>query len=131
MFKSIHRLRFTLVSLGIKNDSPLKPQEIMMLSHYHLDQVANAVFDIVASEPQEQLLGLNDVFSILEYQKDYFDQMSFSGRAGSRTQIMQFIRINANLEGKHYSDRQIREVLKAEEVFLRELMDTDEFDALD
>jgi len=93
----------------------------MSLVNYQLNQIAYSVFELVGEEGAELSLRFNDVFNILSYQKDYFEQMSFSGKKGSIAQVIQFIRINANLEGKSYTEAQIKEVLQAEERFLREM----------
>jgi len=71
-------------------------------------------------------LSFNDVFTILSYERDYYEQLSFSTIMEDSAKIIQFIRLNASMDGKDFSIQQIREILNAEEEYLKE-MGTDFF----
>lgn len=92
----------------------------MGVYYSQLNQAAHHIYELVqASEVME--LPFNDVYSILSYERDYYEQLSFSAIHEDSMKIIQYIRLNANMDGKDFSSLQIREVLKAEEEYLREL----------
>ncbi|MFT6960397.1 MAG: antitoxin component HigA of HigAB toxin-antitoxin module [Flammeovirgaceae bacterium] len=99
----------------------------MQFSQYQLNYVAHGVFDLLENE-QELSLNLADVLTILSYQRDFYEELSFAEKRGSNLQLLQFIRINANLDGQTYSSEQIKEVLRAEERLLLEMDFEDEYD---
>lgn len=94
--------------------------------HYsHLNQAAHCIYEMMQYE-ELTALSFNDVFSILSYERDYYEQLSFSTMSEDSLKIIQFIRLNASMDGKDFSTQQIREVLIAEEEYLTE-MGTDFF----
>jgi antitoxin component HigA of HigAB toxin-antitoxin module len=99
----------------------------MQFSQYQLNYVAHGVFDLLENE-QELSLNLADVLTILSYQRDFYEELSFAEKRGSNLQLLQFIRINDNLDGQTYSSEQIKEVLRAEERLLLEMDFEDEYD---
>ncbi|MFT5918002.1 MAG: antitoxin component HigA of HigAB toxin-antitoxin module [Flammeovirgaceae bacterium] len=99
----------------------------MQFSHYQLNYVAHGVFDLLENE-LELSLNLADILTILSYQRDFYEELSFAEKSGSNLQLLQFIRINANLDGQTYSSEQIKEVLRAEERLLLEMNFEEEYD---
>ena len=89
--------------------------------HYsHLNQAANCIYDMMQYEALTTL-SFNDVFCILSYERDYYEQLSFSTISEDSLKIIRFIRLNASMDGKEFSTQQIREVLMMEEEYLKEM----------
>ncbi|MGB0522942.1 MAG: hypothetical protein ACPGJS_08270 [Flammeovirgaceae bacterium] len=89
--------------------------------HYsHLNQAAHCIYELLQNGEALDL-PFNDVYSILSYERDYYEQLSFSAIPEDSSKIIQFVRLNAGIDGKEFSANQIQEVLKAEEEYLREL----------
>ena len=89
--------------------------------HYsHLNQAAHCIYELIESNEISEM-PFNDVYSILSYERDYYEQLSFSAIPEDSSKIVQFIRLNATMDGKELKVEQIREVLRAEEEYLREL----------
>lgn len=89
--------------------------------HYsHLNQAAHCIYELIQNEEGLEM-PFNDVYSILSYERDYYEQLSFSAIPENNSKIIQFIRLNATMDGKELDTAQIREVLRAEEEYLREL----------
>ncbi len=99
----------------------------MEFSQYQLNYVAHGVFDLLENE-LELSLNLADVLTILSYQRDFYEQLALTEKGRTNLQLLQFIRINANLDGQSYSSEQIKEVLRAEERILLEMEFVDEYD---
>jgi len=89
--------------------------------HYsHLNQTAHCIYELMQYEEMMEL-AFNDVYSILSYERDYYEQLSFSNVPEDSLKIIQFIRLNASMDGKSFTSQQIREVLRVEEEYLKEM----------
>ena len=92
----------------------------MGVQYSHLNQAAHCIYEMMQYNELAEL-PFNDVYSILSYEKDYYEQLSFSNVPEDSLKIIQFIRLNASMDGKDFSAQQIREVLMAEEEYLKEM----------